>query len=205
MSIVMNMFWSGLTASEYDRVDRGVGWREDVPPGGRYHIAWFTGDGGRIVDVWDSQEHFETFVQARLTPGVQKVGVAGEPEVAIWPLYDLQIEGDPPPGCVVSDGTSGGMPEDLYQRLERSIDWKGNPPPGAVLHIAALDGDTIRDVGVWRSSEAIDAFMTGPLTDAAVELGVDEEFEDEPTYDLHAWFDPTKTATQAAAKVKAST
>jgi hypothetical protein len=37
-----------------------------------------------VLDLWDSPAHFENFVQQRLMPSVQKVGVDGQPKVEIF-------------------------------------------------------------------------------------------------------------------------
>lgn len=193
MSIVMNMSWDGITARDYDRLAAEVRWREEPPSGGRYHLAWFTDDGVRIVDVWDSAEAFGAFTDLRLMPGVAATGLAGEPRVDIWPLYDLQIEGDPPAGSVAVDGMAG-MPKDMYQALERKMNWKADPPAGALVHVVAVDGDTVRDVAVWTTAAANQAFLDGPVAAAIAELGADDvgEQEPEPVSDLYAWFDPTR-------------
>ncbi len=195
MSIMMNMSWAGVSTQDYERLHDVVRWREQIAPGGRYHIAWPTDAGLRVVDVWESADHFDEFVGTRLMPGVQQLGLPGEPDVAVWPLYDLQIEGDPGPECVVADGTGEGMPMELYQRVERVMNWKQHPPQGAVVHIVGLDGDTIRDVGVWRSAASIEAFATGPFAKTLDELGVEGDIADEPVSSLHAWLDPTKVRT----------
>lgn len=192
MSIVMNMFWDGVTPEQYTAAETEVGWRRDPAAGGRYHVAWFAGGGLRVVDVWDNAEAFDSFVQNRLMPGVAKVGIAGEPVVAIWPLHDLQIEGEPTAGCIVADGTGGGIPLEAYQELERRLDWKTSPPDGAVVHIVALDDGIVRDIGVWRSEATIEAFVSGPVTETLRAMRNDEPLPVEPSSPLHTWFDPTK-------------
>jgi len=39
--------------------------------------------------VWQSAESFETFVEKRLMPGVQQLGIPGEPQVGIYPVHAL--------------------------------------------------------------------------------------------------------------------
>jgi hypothetical protein len=34
-----------------------------------------------VLDLWESQGHFEKFVQDRLTPGVTAAGISGQPRV----------------------------------------------------------------------------------------------------------------------------
>ena len=49
------------------------------------HVAWFEPDGLHVVDVWDSPEQFQAFTETQLMPGVQKIGVEGEPQVTFSP------------------------------------------------------------------------------------------------------------------------
>jgi hypothetical protein len=52
--------------------------------GGLTHIAWFEGDELHVVDVWESAEDFQRFVDGRLMPVVKgELGLEGEPEVTI--------------------------------------------------------------------------------------------------------------------------
>ena len=81
MPTVMSMRWSGVTPEQYEEARRIVNWEGDTPDGARFHIAWFEGNDFRAVDLWDSPEQFQAFVDNRLNPGVQQVGIEGEPEV----------------------------------------------------------------------------------------------------------------------------
>jgi hypothetical protein len=87
MAIVMKMRWEGVTPEQYDEVRAAVQWESDAPAGGISHVVWFDGGAMHIVDVWDSAEAFQAFVDGRLMPGVAKVGVAGQPEVSIHPAH----------------------------------------------------------------------------------------------------------------------
>ena len=81
MATVMKMFWAGLTKKNYEDVRRETNFEGDAPRGGKYHVAWVTADGLHVLDVWESQGAFETFVQTRLMPTVKKLGIPGEPKV----------------------------------------------------------------------------------------------------------------------------
>jgi len=37
--------------------------------------------GFHTLDLWESRESFEAFARDRLTPGVQKIGIQGQPNV----------------------------------------------------------------------------------------------------------------------------
>jgi len=83
VAIVMNMRWQGVTKSQYDQTLQAVQWETDIPKGAKFHVASFDDNGLRVTDVWDSADQFNQFVEQRLMPGVQQVGIAGEPEVEI--------------------------------------------------------------------------------------------------------------------------
>ena len=40
-----------------------------------------------VTDVWESAEDFQAFVDDRLNPGVQQVGIEGEPEVQMTEVH----------------------------------------------------------------------------------------------------------------------
>jgi hypothetical protein len=93
VAVTMMMDWPGVTADEYDAVRELVGWERDAPAGGMAHVATLTADGLRVTDVWESAEDFQRFVDERLMPGVRQVGIAGEPNVEIFPNHALYIPG----------------------------------------------------------------------------------------------------------------
>lgn len=87
MAVVMQMTWQGVTPEQYDQARETVGWETDAPSGGIFHVAWFEGGALRVLDVWETEEAFQLFVDGRLMPGVAEVGIEGEPEVAFQPAY----------------------------------------------------------------------------------------------------------------------
>jgi len=83
MAIMMRMDWPDATAEQYDELRNVVNWEQDKADGGLFHVAAFDEAGAHITDVWESAEHFQRFTDERLMPGVQKVGIAGEPLVTV--------------------------------------------------------------------------------------------------------------------------
>lgn len=81
MPTVMSMRWRGVTPEQYEESRKVVNWEGDVPDGARFHVAWFDDDGLRVTDLWESPDKFQAFVEQRLRPGVEQVGIEGEPEV----------------------------------------------------------------------------------------------------------------------------
>lgn len=89
MAVMMYMEWPGIGVEEYEAARRRVNWEGDVPPGAMFHVTAATENGLRVVDVWESEEQFQAFVNERLMPGVQELGIPGEPRVEILPAHSL--------------------------------------------------------------------------------------------------------------------
>jgi uncharacterized protein YciU (UPF0263 family) len=88
MAVVMRMEWPEVSPEQYDQVREIVGWETDPAPGGLFHVAFFDEGGFKVVDVWESAEDFQTFVDNRLMPGIAEAGgVEGEPKVTITPAH----------------------------------------------------------------------------------------------------------------------
>jgi hypothetical protein len=39
--------------------------------------------------VWDSEQSFNTFMEQRLAPAIQEIGIQGQPEVKFFPLQGV--------------------------------------------------------------------------------------------------------------------
>lgn len=89
MSAVIMQRWDSVTPDQYDSIHQLVGWDIDVPEGMTFHVASFEGDTLRMLDVWDSEDQFMTFVQTRIMPAVAQVGLAGQPDMIVTPMHDL--------------------------------------------------------------------------------------------------------------------
>ena len=91
MKIVMIMKWDGVTSDQYEQLRKIVNWEGDAPKGAVFHVAGFDATGIRVTDIWDSADDFNNFVQNRLMPGTQQVGIPGQPQVEIIPAYAIFV------------------------------------------------------------------------------------------------------------------
>jgi hypothetical protein len=89
MSVAVYMNWEGATKEQYDAMRKEIKWETDLPAGGIYHIATFNDKGLRITDVWESPEHFNSFVEKKINPAVAKLGIPGQPQVEIFPVHAI--------------------------------------------------------------------------------------------------------------------
>ncbi len=89
MKIVMTMKWEGLTPDQYEKIRKIVNWEGDKPQGAVFHVAAFDASGIRVIDIWESGDDFNNFVQSRLMPATTEVGIPGEPQVEIFPAHAI--------------------------------------------------------------------------------------------------------------------
>jgi hypothetical protein len=85
------MEFDGMNAGQYEAVMDELGLRSETPswPNGIIsHTAGFTSDGMYVVDVWNSQQNFDAFVQNRLRPAFNAVGDLPQPRVITFDVYN---------------------------------------------------------------------------------------------------------------------
>jgi hypothetical protein len=61
----------------------------DVPDGAKLHLSGFGDDGLHVTDVWESEQVFNAFMEHRLAPAIQEIGIQGQPEVKFFPLHGV--------------------------------------------------------------------------------------------------------------------
>lgn len=83
MPVVMQMSWPEITREQYETLRKDVDWEGRAPRGAKHHVAYFSKDGFRVLDTWDTAQDFNHFVETRLMPGVQKLGIKSQPQVEI--------------------------------------------------------------------------------------------------------------------------
>jgi hypothetical protein len=88
------MEFAGMNAGQYEAVMDELGLRSETsswPNGIISHTAGFTSDGMFVVDVWNSQQNFDAFVQNRLRPAFEAVGGMPQPRVITFDVYNSYI------------------------------------------------------------------------------------------------------------------
>jgi 8-oxo-dGTP pyrophosphatase MutT (NUDIX family) len=91
MAVCLLMQFAGVDAGTYEEVMEELGLRganPDWPSGIISHVAGFTSDGMYVVDVWESQEDFDAFVESRLQPAFEAVGGIPEPQVTKFDVHN---------------------------------------------------------------------------------------------------------------------
>jgi hypothetical protein len=92
MAVVVIQEFEAST-DEYDKVEEVLDTNSNPPEGLIVHTGSVVGEGRmKVVDVWESAENFQSFVQDRLIPAIaQAVPDAPEaPDPEILEVYDLE-------------------------------------------------------------------------------------------------------------------
>jgi len=95
--LIENIFPIGVTNELLDAVTDEMGVDANIPPGAVLHVHFEKDGRAHGVDVWDSVEAYQQFVQSTLLPAMGKVAAArgldpskmGEPEVTITEVHRL--------------------------------------------------------------------------------------------------------------------
>jgi hypothetical protein len=89
--IMLQTMPEGMTLELLDQVTREMGADTD-PPAGLIVHTHFEEDGRiRIVDVWDSQEKYDSFAESRLMPAMQKVAAAQGMDMSQAPQMQTSV------------------------------------------------------------------------------------------------------------------
>ena len=87
MATVMTMYWPEVSLEQYDQARKEINWEGNTPQGAKFHVAWMGTDGFHVLDLWDSPEDFQRFTEQRLMPGIQKIGIQGQPKVEMFEAH----------------------------------------------------------------------------------------------------------------------
>ncbi len=87
MAVALTLKWPGATKEQYDKLLELVDWEAEPASGGIFHVAWFDEDGMGIVDVWESPQDWQRFMDERLAPELATVGAEGQPEVEFHEVH----------------------------------------------------------------------------------------------------------------------
>jgi hypothetical protein len=95
--LIEDVFPVGVTVELLDAVTDEMGVDGNLPPGGVMHVHFERDGRAHGVDIWESVEAYDQFVQSTLMPAMGKAVAArgldpskmGEPEVKITEIHRL--------------------------------------------------------------------------------------------------------------------
>lgn len=92
MAVALQLDFSELGLGDYDKTCEALNFPTDWPDGLLAHTALEVDGQLRVLDVWNSRQHFDRFVEQRLQSGMaQALGDrAKEPEIAETEVHRFQ-------------------------------------------------------------------------------------------------------------------
>jgi hypothetical protein len=98
MPIAALQMMPGGTSEQYEQIgEKMFGVRSsdfssaEAPDGLIMHSAGPTDDGWYVYDIWESQDHFERFVQERLMPAIQEMGASMGAQPQFYEIHNLVV------------------------------------------------------------------------------------------------------------------
>jgi hypothetical protein len=89
MTVVSTLDVNGLTAPEYRAVMDELGVETHAEPGIYVHVTTPIDTGFRIIEIWDEKSGFDRFVETRLVPANQAIGLQRETAITVTPLHNF--------------------------------------------------------------------------------------------------------------------
>ena len=118
MTIAIFMNLAGVSSEQYEAVMEALDLDQNPPQGVLLHVASFTGDGLRVVDVWESSDEFDRFNASRLAAAVKHASIDSEPVVEVLAVHNIFA-----PGLdVLSELGSTSMPESQEEAAEEATE-----------------------------------------------------------------------------------
>lgn len=91
MTVITTIDAMGVTPEEYRAILDEMGVEARPEPGIYLHLTVPIEDGYRIVEVWDRKESFDAFVQNRMAPAAERIGLRREMKITVEPLYNIFV------------------------------------------------------------------------------------------------------------------
>jgi hypothetical protein len=90
---ILAIFTGNISKAQYEAVRKVVDWEREQPKGGVFHAAGFDeSDRIHVADVWESLDAMNAFVEQRLMPAFNTLGIA-PPDVAVFPIHNINAYG----------------------------------------------------------------------------------------------------------------
>lgn len=93
MPILMKMYWEGIKPEQYEKLHSASNFDTNKPKGAIFHTCAFDKRGMHVVDLWETADDFNNFVELRLKPEVKKLGIKEQPQVEFTTIYRVFAPG----------------------------------------------------------------------------------------------------------------
>ena len=91
MAVGLRLEYANLTLQDYDSVCEALHFPAEWPDGLRAHASTEVDGRLRVMDMWESRQHFDRFVESRLDSAVGKAlgDRAESPQITEFQLHTL--------------------------------------------------------------------------------------------------------------------
>ena len=89
MAVVWLVEWDGITPEQYDELRQRTEWDTMLPDGLQHQVAAFSDKSLILTQVWKSPEHVMRFMEDRLLPAVNAMGIRSMPRVDQYPVHSI--------------------------------------------------------------------------------------------------------------------
>lgn len=89
MTVMTTIDVHGMTADEYARVMNRLGVEQHPAAGIYLHMTAETDFGFQVIEIWDSAEGFNAFLQERLAVAGEAEKITREMQVKVEPLHNF--------------------------------------------------------------------------------------------------------------------
>lgn len=88
MAVGIRIKVEGVTADEFDVMERSVDPDSNPPEGLIFHASGPIDGGWGVIDFWESREKFDRFAEERMGPAIAAAGVSASPDIREFPVHE---------------------------------------------------------------------------------------------------------------------
>jgi len=158
-----------------------------LPDGAQAHAAVPTEGGWRVVDVWETPDHFQAFAEQKIGPLSAERGMP-EPQIRSYPAHWFVRERDDRPAFMQMIHLPG-IDAAAFTKLDGRVRPDGEWPEGIVWHVAYEFDGGVMVCDTWTDKALRDAFMEkniAPVMQSTPLSGPPDIAE----YDVHGSLEP---------------
>jgi hypothetical protein len=89
VAVIWLVEWDGITKEQFADLQSRTEWESDPPDGLEHQVTAFSDKALVLTQVWKSPDHVMRFMEDRLLPAVQAMGIRSMPRVDQYPVHGV--------------------------------------------------------------------------------------------------------------------
>jgi hypothetical protein len=89
LAVIWLVEWDGITKEQFADLQSRTEWESDPPDGLEHQVTAFSDKALVLTQVWKSPDHVMRFMEDRLLPAVQAMGIRSMPRVDQDPVHGV--------------------------------------------------------------------------------------------------------------------